>query len=176
MVLVCVPTGDDGKYQLDQDSLMQQLDKDYQTARIKTPHPAQLWSGILGHSWPCHPSRWPLRPLQPPLRPPPPHNPLPRKNDDTVQEFKFPIERVHWHHAALQHGRRIAQTDLGIQGSHAHHARTRSSCAWTTNGGVHGATVTPNNVKRCLHKWILIAVAIEAAMLEDSMASHEIAL
>ena len=36
MVLVCVPTGDDGKYQLDQDSLMQQLDKDYQTARIKT--------------------------------------------------------------------------------------------------------------------------------------------
>ena len=57
---------------------------------------------------------------------------------------------------------RIAQTDLDIQGSHAHHARTRSSCAWTTNGEVHGETVTHNNVKRCLHKWILISVAIES--------------
>ena len=27
-----------------------------------------------------------------------------------------------------------------------------------------------------LHKWILISVAIEAAMLEDSMTSHENAL
>ena len=31
-------------------------------------------------------------------------------------------------------------------------------------------------VKRCLHKWIVIAVAIEAAMLEDSMTSREITL
>ena len=52
----------------------------------------------------------------------------------------------------------------------------RSSCAWTTNGGVHGETVTHNDVKRCLHKWILIAVAIEAAMLEGSMTSLEITL
>ena len=54
--------------------------------------------------------------------------------------------------------------------------RTRSSCAWTTNGEVHGETVTYNNVKRCLHKWILISFAIEAAMLEDSMTSHKNAL
>ena len=87
-----------------------------------------------------------------------------------------PIQCVHHRHAALQHGRRIAQTDLDIQDSHAHHALMRSSCAWTTNGGVYGETVMPNNVKRCLHKWILIAVAIEAAMLEDSMTSHENAL
>ena len=72
--------------------------------------------------------------------------------------------------------RRIVQTDLDIQGSHTHHAPMPSSCAWTTNGGVHGETVMPNNVKRCLHKWILIAVAIEAAMLEDRMTSHEITL
>ena len=26
-----------------------------------------------------------------------------------------------------------------------------SSCAWTTNGEVHGETITHNNVKRCLH-------------------------
>ena len=67
--------------------------------------------------------------------------------------------------------RQIAQTDLDIQGSHAHHARMRSSCAWTTNGGVHGETVTHINVERSLHKWILISVAIEAVMLEDSMTS-----
>ena len=70
-------------------------------------------------------------------------------------------------------GRRIAQTDLDIQGSHAHHACTLSSCAWTMNGEVYGETITHNNVKRCLHKWILIALAIKAAMLEDSMTSHE---
>ena len=46
-------------------------------------------------------------------------------------------------------------------------------CAWTTNGEVHGQTVTHNNVKRCLHKLILISAAIEAAMLEESMTSHE---
>ena len=63
----------------------------------------------------------------------------------------LPIEHFHWCHAVLQHGRRIAQTDLDFQGSHAHHARTRSSCAWTTNGEVHGETVAHNNVKRCLH-------------------------
>ena len=39
-----------------------------------------------------------------------------------------------------------------------------------------GKTIMHNNVKRCLHKLILIAVAIEAAMLEDSMTSHENAL
>ena len=32
------------------------------------------------------------------------------------------IECFHWRHAVLQHGRRIAQTDLDIQGSHMHHA------------------------------------------------------
>ena len=47
---------------------------------------------------------------------------------------------------------RTAQSDLNTQGSHTHHARTRSSCARTTNGEVHGETVTHNNVKRCLHK------------------------
>ena len=57
---------------------------------------------------------------------------------------------------------------LDIQGRHAHHARMWSSCAWTTNGEVHGETVTHNNVKRCLHKWILISVTIEAAMLEKT--------
>ena len=67
----------------------------------------------------------------------------------------------------------IAQIDLDIQGSHAHHARTRSSYTWTSNGEVHEETVMHNNVKRCLHKWILIYVAIEAAMLEDSMMSRE---
>ena len=87
-----------------------------------------------------------------------------------------PIEHFHWRHAVLQHGRRNTQTDLDIQGSHAHHARKWSSCAWTTNREVHGETKMHNNVKRCLHKWILIAVAIEAAMLEDSMASQENAL
>ena len=86
------------------------------------------------------------------------------------------IERSHWRYAVLQHGLWIAQTDLDIQGSHAHHARTRSSCAWTTNGEVHGDIITHNNVKICLHKWILIAVAIEAAILEDSMTSRENAL
>ena len=80
-----------------------------------------------------------------------------------VWSEKVHIEHFHWHHAVLQHGRRIAQTDLDIQGSHAHHARMRE-------------TITHNNVKRFLHKWILIAVAIEAAMLEDSMKSHENAL
>ena len=34
------------------------------------------------------------------------------------------IERFHWRHAV-----RIAQADLDIQGSHAHHACTWSSCA-----------------------------------------------
>ena len=87
------------------------------------------------------------------------------------------IERFNWRHAVLQHGRRITQTDLDIQGSHVHHVRSRSSsCAWTTNGEVHGETVTHNNAKRCSHKWILISVAIEAAMLADSMTSHENAL
>ena len=62
------------------------------------------------------------------------------------------VDRIHWRHAVLQHGRRIVQTDLDIQGSHAHHASTLSSCACTTNGEVHGETVTHNNVKRCLHK------------------------
>ena len=52
------------------------------------------------------------------------------------------IERFHWGHGVLQLGRRIAQTDLDIQGSHAHHARTRSSRAWTMNGEVHEDTVT----------------------------------
>ena len=52
------------------------------------------------------------------------------------------IVHFHWHHAVLQHDRWIAQTDLDIHGSHAHHMRTRSSCAWTTNGEVHGETVT----------------------------------
>ena len=61
------------------------------------------------------------------------------------------IEHFHGRQAVLQHGGRIAQTDLDIQGSHAHHARPRSSCACTTNGEVHGETVTQNNVKRCLH-------------------------
>ena len=56
-------------------------------------------------------------------------------------------------------GRWIAQTDLDIQGSHAHHAHTRSSCAWTINRDVHEDTVMHNNVKRCLYKWILISVA-----------------
>ena len=86
---------------------------------------------------------------------------------------KFVIKHFHWRHAVLQHGCRIAQTDLDIQGSHAHHVRVRSSCTWTTNGEAHGETMTHNNVNRCLHKWILIAVAIEAAMLEDSMMSRE---
>ena len=36
--------------------------------------------------------------------------------------------------------------------------------------------LTHNNVQRCLYKWILISVAIEAAMLEDSMTSHDNAL
>ena len=44
------------------------------------------------------------------------------------------------------------------------------------NGEVHGETVTHNNAKRCLHKWILISIAIEAVMLENSVASHENAL
>ena len=52
----------------------------------------------------------------------------------------------------------------------------RSSCAWTTNGEVHGESLMHNNVNRCLHKLILISVAIEAAMLENSMTSHENAL
>ena len=30
-----------------------------------------------------------------------------------------------------------------------------------------------NNVKTCVHKWILISIAIEAAILEDSMTLHE---
>ena len=72
--------------------------------------------------------------------------------------------------------RRIAQTDLDIQGSHEHHACMQSSCAWTTNGEVHGETVMHKNLNRCLHKWILISVAIEAAMLEDSITSRENAL
>ena len=93
--------------------------------------------------------------------------------NDSWQAIKGWIERFHWCNALLQHGCCIAQTDLDIQGSHAHHARTRSSCAWTTNGEVHGGTVTHNNVKRCLHKWILISIAIEAAVLEDSMMPHE---
>ena len=83
------------------------------------------------------------------------------------------IERFHRRHAVLKHGCWIEQTDLDIQGSHTHHAHTWSSCAWTTNGEVRGETVTNNNGKRCLHKWILISVAIEAAMLEDSMTSLE---
>ena len=87
-----------------------------------------------------------------------------------------PIERFHWCHTVLQHGRRIAQTDLDIQSNHAHHARMWSSCTWTTNEEVYGETVTHNNVKRCLQRWILIAVAIEASMLEDNMTSHENAL
>ena len=58
----------------------------------------------------------------------------------------------------------IAQTDLDMQGSHAHHARTRLSCDWTMNGELHGETVTHNNVNRCLNKWILISNAIEAAI------------
>ena len=33
-----------------------------------------------------------------------------------------------------------------------------------------------NNVKRCLHKWILIPLLQHAAMLEDIMTSHENAL
>ena len=32
------------------------------------------------------------------------------------------IERFHRLHAVLQHGRRIAQTELDIQGSHKHHS------------------------------------------------------
>ena len=44
------------------------------------------------------------------------------------------------------------------------------------NGEVHGETVAQNNVKRCLHKWILISIAIEAAMLGDSMTARENAL
>ena len=159
------------------------------------------------------------------------------------------IERFHWRHAVLQHSREIAQTDLDIQGSHAHHAHTQYAvkvqrslaplsrfpgshiptahaqeccsfqsysnsvrspmkltlrephswdprqrttwsrvvtsdfnsvlpCTWTMNGEVHGESVMHNNVKRCLHKWILISIAIEleAAMLGDSMTSHENAL
>ena len=31
------------------------------------------------------------------------------------------IERFHLCHTVLQHGRRMAQTDLDIQGSHTHH-------------------------------------------------------
>ena len=80
-----------------------------------------------------------------------------------------PIEHFPWSHV-FEHGRRIAQTDWDIQGSHVHHERTRSSCTWTTNGEVHGETITHNNVKK-MRNWILIYVAIEAAMLEDNMAS-----
>ena len=60
------------------------------------------------------------------------------------------IMRFHWHHGVLQHGHRIVQTHLDIQASHMQHARTRSSCARSTNG-VHGETVMHNNVTRCLH-------------------------
>ena len=94
----------------------------------------------------------------------------------TTLENNLPTERFHWCHAVLQHSCRIVPTDLDIQGSHAHHVHTQSSCAWSTNGEVHGETVMHNNVKRCLHKWILIAVAIETAMLEDSMTSDDNAL
>ena len=52
--------------------------------------------------------------------------------------------------------RRIAQTDLDIQGSHTHHARTRSSCAWTMNGRVHGETILHNNVNRMMLAWMNI--------------------
>ena len=76
------------------------------------------------------------------------------------------IERFQWRHAVLQHGSRIVQTDLDIQGSHAHHARKWSSCTWTTNG----------EDKMLAFKWILISIAMEAAMLEDSMTSPENAL
>ena len=92
---------------------------------------------------------------------------------DVIKGPQKHIERFHWRHAVLQHGRQIAQTDLDIQGRHVQHALTWSSCAWTTNGEVHGEIITHNNVKRCLHKRILIAVPIEAAMLEDSITSHE---
>ena len=44
------------------------------------------------------------------------------------------------------------------------------------NGEVHGETAMHNYVNRCLLKWIFIPVAIEAAMLEDSMTSRENAL
>ena len=71
---------------------------------------------------------------------------------------------------------RIAQATRSIQGSQMHHARTRSSCTWTPHGEVHGETVTHNYVKRCLHKWILISVAVEVAMLEETMVSCENAL
>ena len=86
------------------------------------------------------------------------------------------MEHFQWRHAVLQHGRRIVQTDLDIQDSHAHHARMRSPCPWASNGEVHGETIMHNNVIRCLHKWILISVATEAAMLEDSMTSRKNAL
>ena len=64
----------------------------------------------------------------------------------------------------------------GYQGSHAHHPHTQSSCASTTSGGVHGETISHDNVKRCLHKWMLISIAMEAAMWEDNMTSCENAL
>ena len=88
-----------------------------------------------------------------------------------ISLLPVPIERFYWRHAVLQDGRRIAQTDLDIQGSHAHHARTWSSYVSTTKREAHGETVTHNNVNRCLYKLILIAVAMEAAMLEDSITS-----
>ena len=55
-------------------------------------------------------------------------------------------------------------------------ALTQSSCAGTGNGEAHGDTVKQNNVKICLHKWILILLLQHAAMLEDIMTSHENAL
>ena len=46
--------------------------------------------------------------------------------------------------------------------------------AWTMSGEVHGETIMHNDVKGwCLHKWILIYVAKEAAMLEHSIMSRE---
>ena len=93
-----------------------------------------------------------------------------------IPEELLHIERFQWRHAVLQHGCRTAQTDLDIQGSHVHHAHMwyhimHLNHEWRSSWRSRYA-------RQCkeMHKWILISVAIEAAMLEDSMTSHENAL
>ena len=88
--------------------------------------------------------------------------PISLKHENTmvasVLGQQLPTECVHWHwhHAVLQHGCRIAKTDLDIQGSHVHHARTQSSCTWTMTGEVHGETHTSCTM-RLIH-WIWFQV------------------
>ena len=47
--------------------------------------------------------------------------------------FLIDIEHFHWRHAVLQHGHRIAQTDLDIQGSHTHVIIMRLNHEWRSS-------------------------------------------